>query len=254
MHNHILSLGPFTVHGYGLMIGIGIVAALSLAWRRAEKRSIPQEKVTGLVILVMIAGFLGAKLLFLITELPAVLRDPLPYLGSDGFVVYGGIALGFLAVWLWCRKKQQSLGKWADLLLPGVALAQGFGRIGCFLAGCCYGRPTVSPLGVVFPADSLAPAGVSLLPTQLFSAAGDFLLAVILLRLDRRGGKEGHLMVWYLALYGAGRFILEFFRGDPRGAVGVLSTSQFISLFAVAGAGLLAIWRQKRSETNGTIG
>ncbi len=251
MHNDILSLGPFTVHGYGLMIGIGIVAALCLSWRRAEKRGLPQEGVTSLVILIVIAGFLGAKLLFLITELPAVLRDPLPYLGADGFVVYGGIITGVLAVWLWCRKKGWSMARWTDLLLPGVALAQGFGRIGCFLAGCCYGRPTGSPLGVVFPAGSLAPAGVALLPTQLFSAGGDFLLAMILLLLDRRRGKDGRLLVWYLALYGAGRFILEFFRSDPRGTVGALSTSQFISLFAVAAAGLLALRRGKRSEANG---
>ncbi len=251
MHNDILSLGPFTVHGYGLMIGIGIVAALCLSWRRARKRGLPQDAVTTLVILIAAFGFLGAKLLFLITELPAVLQNPLPYLGADGFVVYGGIISGVLAVWLWCRKKGQSMAKWADLLLPGVALAQGFGRIGCFLAGCCYGRPTDSCLGVVFPAGSLAPAGIPLLPTQLFSAGADFLLALILLLLDRRDGKDGKLLTWYLALYGVGRFILEFFRSDPRGSVGALSTSQFISLFIVAAAGLLALRRGKRSEKNG---
>ena len=252
MHNHILSIGPLTVHGYGLMIGIGIVAALSLAWRRADRRGIPQEKVTTVVLLGLIAGFLGAKLLFLITELPDVLRDPLPYLGSDGFVVYGGILAGVPTLWLWCRKKGERLEIWTDLLLPGVALAQGFGRIGCFLAGCCYGRPTASPIGVIFPADSLAPAGIPLLPTQLFSAAGDFLIALALLRLERRNGKDGELLVWYLLLYGTGRFLLEFFRSDPRGTVGVFSTSQFISLFIVAAGVVLALSRRKRSEAHGT--
>ena len=252
MHNHILSIGPLTVHGYGLMIGIGIVAALSLAWRRADRRGIPQEKVTTVVLLGLIAGFLGAKLLFLITELPDVLRDPLPYLGSDGFVVYGGILAGVPTLWLWCRKKGERLEIWTDLLLPGVALAQGFGRIGCFLAGCCYGRPTASPIGVIFPADSLAPAGIPLLPTQLFSAAGDFLIALALLRLERRNRKDGELLVWYLLLYGTGRFLLEFFRSDPRGTVGVFSTSQFISLFIVAAGIVLALSRRKRSEAHGT--
>ena len=165
MHNDILTLGPLTVHGYGLMIGVGIVAALCLSWRRAKNRGLSQETVTSLFLWVLLFGFLGAKLLFLITELPAVLQNPLSYLGADGFVVYGGIISGVLAVWLWCWKKGQSMAKWADLLLPGVALAQGFGRIGCFLAGCCYGRPTDSCLGVVFPAGSLAPAGIPLLPT-----------------------------------------------------------------------------------------
>ena len=246
MHNHILTLGPFTVHGYGLMIGIGIVAALCLSWHRAKKRAMSQETVTTLFLWVLLFGFLGAKLLFLLTELPRVIQNPLPYLGSDGFVVYGGILAGLLFLWIWSRRTGQPLGKWMDVVLPGVSLAQGFGRIGCFLAGCCYGRPTDSPLGVVFPAGSLAPSGVPLLPTQLFSAAGDFLLAAVLLLLDRRGGKEGHLTVWYLALYGTGRFLLEFLRNDPRVAVGLLSTSQFISLFIIALALVLALRQKKR--------
>ncbi len=246
MHNDILTLGPLTVHGYGLMIGVGIVAALCLSWRRAKNRGLSQETVTSLFLWVLLFGFLGAKLLFLLTELPRVLQNPLPYLGSDGFVVYGGILAGLAVLRVWSRRTGQPLGKWMDVVLPGVSLAQGFGRIGCFLAGCCYGRPTGAPLGVVFPAGSLAPAGIPLLPTQLFFAAGDFLLAAALLLLDRRGGKEGHLTVWYLLLYGTGRFLLEYLRDDPRGAVGPLSTSQFISLFIAALALALALRQRKR--------
>ncbi len=251
MCNDLLTLGPFTVHGYGLMIGLGIVAALTVSWRRADRRGLPQEGVTALAVLLLVAGFLGAKLFFILSCFDQVRPDPLQALGSEGFVVYGGILFGLAAGILWCRKKKQSVGVWADLLLPGIALAQGFGRIGCFLAGCCYGAATRSPLGVVFPAGSLAPAGVPLWPTQLFSAAGDFLLAGILFLLDRRDGRPGHLLPWYLLLYGVGRFLVEFLRDDPRGAVGALSTSQFVSLFIVAGAAALFALRKKGKAPHG---
>lgn len=120
-----------------------------------------------------------------------------------------------------------------DLFMPSVAVAQGFGRIGCFLAGCCYGAETSCALGVVFPAGSLAPSGVSLLPTQLFSAAGDFLLALVLILYARKQRRAGRVGALYLILYGIGRSIIEIFRADFRGEIGIFSTSQFISIFIV---------------------
>ena len=128
--------------------------------------------------------------------------------------------------------------------MPGVAFAQGCGRIGCFLAGCCYGKETSAWYGVTFPADSLAPAGVSLIPTQLISSAGDFLFALILFVLQRRlykknGKTSGAVAGVYLMLYAVGRFLIEFLRNDPRGSVGVLSTSQFIAIFMFAAGAVL---------------
>lgn len=131
-----------------------------------------------------------------------------------------------------------------DLAAPSIALAQGFGRIGCFLAGCCYGRETELWFGVVFPPNPFAPAGVKLLPTQLFSSAGDFVLASVLLWFAKRARHRGDVGALYMLLYGVGRFVLEFFRWDERGSVGALSTSQAISLVIVAGAFLL-FWRNR---------
>ena len=111
-----------------------------------------------------------------------------------------------------------------DLIMPSVAIAQGFGRIGCFLAGCCYGRETQSALGVIFPQGSLAPAGVKLLPTQLFSSVGDFLIAGILIWFSSKSKTKGNTGALYLLLYGIGRFGIEFLRNDERGIVGLLST------------------------------
>ena len=125
--------------------------------------------------------------------------------------------------------------------MPGVALAQGLGRVGCFLAGCCYGRPAGSCWGVVFPAGSMAPAGVRLIPTQLYSAAGDVLLCLTLLIYDRKKHADGGVLALYLTLYSIGRFLIEFLRNDARGSVGVLSASQFIGLFVLSGAVVFAL-------------
>ena len=134
-----------------------------------------------------------------------------------------------------------------DLAAPSIALAQGFGRIGCFLAGCCYGKETTSRFGVVFPQGSLAPSGVKLIPTQLLSSAGDFVITVVLLIFYRKSRHKGDVGALYMLLYGVGRFVLEFFRADDRGAIGVLSTSQLISIVIVAGA-LLLFWNNRRRE------
>lgn len=250
MYNDLFSVGPLTVHTYGLCIGIGIAAALLLIWCRAERRGMDTQDVNRLVLLVLVTGFAGAKLFYLFAHMDEFLSDPLGTLGAEGFVVYGGIVCGLLAAYLFCRKRSLPFSAWADGFIPGVAVAQGFGRIGCFFAGCCFGVPAQGALGVVFPAGSLAPAGVPLVPVQLFSAAGDFLLAALLLLLDRKKPRAGLLTGLYLLLYSIGRFLIEFLRSDPRGAVGALSTSQFIALFTAAAAIVLLISRN-RGKTHG---
>lgn len=252
MYNDLFSVGPFTVHGYGLMIGLGFLCCLLLCAHRAKKRGLSEDAVYSIGILVLVCGFAGSKLLYVLTEWDVFLTDPLSVLGSEGFVVYGGLLAGAFSAWVYILRRHESFRLWGDTIIPGVALAQGFGRIGCFLAGCCYGRPTDSCIGVVFPAGSMAPAGIALLPTQLFSAAGDLLITAVLLLLDRKKHARGMLLVWYLLLYGAGRFIIEFFRDDPRGAVGALSTSQFISLFSLAAAAAVALLIKKRSRNDET--
>lgn len=245
MHNDLFSIGGLTVHGYGLCIGLGIAAALLLIWRRAEERRLDVKTVNTLVLLILAAGFAGAKIFFLFAHWSEFRANPPGVLGSEGFVVYGGIVCGLGAAYLYCRKRSLPFLRWADCFVPGVALAQGFGRIGCFLAGCCFGKPTDSIFGVVFPAGSAAPAGVPLWPVQLFSAAGDLLLAGTLLLLEKKRRGDGLLTGAYLLLYSVGRFLIEFLRADPRGAVGIFSTSQFIALFAAAAAAVILTLRKR---------
>lgn len=237
MYNDLLTIGKITIHSYGVMVAIGIIAAYMLAEYRAKKQGLDHEKVFGLVIWCIVFGFLGSKILYFTTILPQIIEDPSVIIRSlaDGWVVYGGIIGGIIGGLLYCRRYKLQTLKFFDIGLTSVALAQGFGRIGCFLAGCCYGVETHSCVAVTFTHSDFAPNGIPLVPTQLISSALDFLLAIFLILMSRRKkNKPGQCTGLYLICYGIGRFILEFFRGDLiRGNVGKLSTSQFISIFIV---------------------
>ncbi len=242
MHNELLKIGPFTVYGYGLMIAIGIFSAYCLAEYRAKKLGLKDELVFGMTIWAVIGGILGGKILYFITILPKILADPsLLYQDLlEGYVIYGALIGGFLAVILYCRRHDMKVLAYLDLTLPSVALAQGFGRIGCLLAGCCYGRETESAFSITFEHSAYAPNGVALIPTQIISSGLDYLHFIILLIFVKKWKKkDGQVTGLYFMLYSAGRFILEYFRGDlERGSVGVLSTSQFIAIFMfLMGAG-----------------
>jgi len=234
MYNDILKIGSLSIHGYGLMIGIGVIVALVVAAKRAKKSGLDTDFVYGLGLVTLVFGFIGAKLLYCIVEIEPFLNEPMRVLSGSGFVLYGGIIGGILTAMIYCKHKKVDFFAYFDLAPPSVALAQGFGRIGCFLAGCCYGRETDSAIGVMFHNSSIAPNGVKLIPTQLFSSAGDFLIAIVLLLYARKDPKTGKVGALYLVFYSMGRFIIEFFRSDYRGNVGVLSTSQFISLIILA--------------------
>lgn len=230
----LFEIGGFKVYSYGLMIAIGIIAAATLFIRRAKNDGYNEDKLLNLIIITVISGILGGKILFIITEFNNIINDPSILLNfGNGFVIYGAIIGGALGLCLYCRKNKFNSLRLLDFAVPGVALAQGFGRIGCFLAGCCYGRETTLPIGVTFPQESLAPSGVSLLPTQLFSSVFDFILAGILLWYSRKNNKDGRVLALYVIVYSIGRFFVEFLRNDPRGNVGILSTSQFIAIFTL---------------------
>ena len=128
----LFQIGNFHVRGYGFMIGLGFLLALVLGCKRAKKLELKDESVIDIAILAIICGFLGAKILYVIVSFKDFLKDPLAVLGSEGFVVYGGIIAGVLAAWIYCKVKKLVFLEYFDLIMPEVALAQGFGRIGCF--------------------------------------------------------------------------------------------------------------------------
>ncbi|MDO4326210.1 MAG: prolipoprotein diacylglyceryl transferase [bacterium] len=250
MKNDLLTIGSFTIHGYGLMIGIGILAAYGTAVYRARRKGLDADALDGIAVWGVVAGLLGAKLLYYITSIPYILEDPSILLNvADGFVVYGGIIGGIFGGYCYTKRRKLNFVKYVDLVLPSVALAQGFGRIGCLLAGCCYGRETESAFHIIFRESQFAPNNVALIPTQILSSALNFAHFAVLVLVDRKVKKDGVVASLYLIFYSVGRFILEFFRGDlVRGSVGALSTSQFISLFIFAIGLFCLIWSLKKED------
>lgn len=248
MYNDILVLGPITLHGYGLMIAIGIFCALLMFEKRTNAKGLDKNIVYHLGFLSLLSGFIGAKLLYCIIEFETIRDDPWLALSGSGFVVYGGIISGIVSAIIYCKLKHVSFLSYFDLAAPSIALAQGFGRIGCFLAGCCYGRETNSAFGIVFNHSLVAPNGVKLIPTQLLSSAGDFMIAAILLLYARKERKQGRVGALYLLLYSVGRFVIEFFRNDDRGYMGLLSTSQFLSLIVLSFAILMFYMSNKMNR------
>ena len=255
MYNDWLTIGPLTVHGYGVMIAIGILAAFFVAERNARKHGLDADQVDNIILMCLLVGFIFAKITYILTNWNDFLLDPWTYLGADGWVVYGGIIGGILGAWIWCRIKKLPFYDYLNLLFPVVAMAQGFGRIGCFFAGCCYGKQTNGAFGVVFPEGSLAPSGVKLIPTQLISSAGDFILFYLLYNNYNKGEHPDDTAALYLIFYSCGRFLIEFLRGDTiRGFIGPLSTSQFIAIFVfAAGLILLAVNRKNRKTVKENV-
>ena len=249
MFNDWFSIGPLTVHGYGVMIAIGILAASWLATKLCKEYKLDYENIDSFIIFVIVIGYAFSKLTYCLTVFDQFLSDPLSVLGSGGWVVYGGILGGLLAALIWCKWKKWKFMDYFQVLMPCVSLAQGFGRIGCFFAGCCGGAVTDAWYGIQFPATSLAwNTTQKIIPTQLLSSAGDFLIFAFLMYNLKKGKHPEDTGAWYLILYSVGRFLVEFLRGDLiRGGIGPFSTSQFISLFVVV-LGAYMIWNRQRKE------
>lgn len=246
-HFHLFGLSLPT---FGACMLVGMIAAFVLLYFNRKRVPFSEDDLLTMAIYAILGGFLGAKLLYWIVELDQILADPHFLLETltSGFVFYGALILGVAAIWLFTRKRKQPFLAYIDLVMPSFILAQGFGRIGCFCAGCCYGAPSDCALAVVYPAGSSAPAGIPLLPTQLFESAFCILFAAVLVFLFRKQKRNGKTSAWYLIGYGVWRFIIEFFRSDDRGTVGALSTSQFISIFTVL-AGIVLLVLVLRGKT-----
>lgn len=226
-----IHIGPITFHVYGLMIAIGYFLALQLCDVRAGKKGLNKDVVFDIFIGAVVGGLIGTRLVYYLVSIPEILKNPsILWDFSHGYVVYGGILGGILAGMLVCKIRKVRFLPYFDLVMPAVAMAQGFGRIGCWFAGCCYGKETDLPIGFTYHTSQIAPVGVKLMPTQILSSLGDFLIFAILILFAKKQRKDGSVAGLYLVLYGIGRFLIEFLRNDHRGSVGPISTSQFISI------------------------
>jgi phosphatidylglycerol:prolipoprotein diacylglycerol transferase len=260
MYPKIFDFGPITIHTYGLLLALAFIVGIWLASRNARKAGINPDQIWNMGLIVIFAALVGAKLLLFLSDYSYYMQNPreifsLSTLRSGG-VYYGGLLLALAASALYLRKAKLPAWLVADVAAPGIALGQAIGRLGCLSAGCCYGKPTNLPWAITFTNqyayDNVGvPLNVPLHPTQIYESVATFLLFLYLSwRLARRHFK-GQIVLEYLAIYAAVRFIIEFFRDDERGFVlnGLLSTSQLIGLLTFfASTAVYFYLRQRRVE------
>jgi phosphatidylglycerol:prolipoprotein diacylglycerol transferase len=238
MYPRLFELGPITVYTYGVLLAAAYLLGLKFAMVRAKAIGLDAVRVLDLGIYIIISALIGAKLLLLVTDFRSFRADPreLLTLARSGGVFYGGLILAVIVALWYIRRAGLPLWTTCDVFAPGIALGHVVGRFGCFFAGCCYGKPTTLPWGITFTdpfaaANVGTPLGVHLHPTQLYEAGAEGLILLGLLLTEKKGKPYPGRTFWlYILLYAVSRFIIEYFRGDERGTVGIFSTSQFISL------------------------
>ena len=256
MHPILLEAGPVTIYSYGVLLAAAYLLGLWLGVRRANAAGLDGNKVLDLGIWVIIAALVGAKGLLFVVDFEHFTssREEFFSLLRSGGVFYGGLIAASLTCIYQLRKHKLPLWKSGDLFAPGIALGYMVGRLGCFMAGCCFGKPTQVAWAVTFtdPAAAMnvgTPLGVPLHPTQLYESLAGLIILVILLVTERRGTPyEGRTFWRFVLLYGLSRFAIEYFRGDDRGMAGMFSTSQVISLVLVP-LSIVMLWWLRRRQT-----
>lgn len=230
---------------YGLLFAAGALAAWQWFMRRARTLGVPDETAFNLCFYTILAGLLGAKVALIAVDLRLYLEHPELLLGTirAAGVLMGGVIAGGAVFVLYGRRHGLPMLAIADAVVAPVALAQSIGRLGCFAAGCCYGVPIDpdNPFAVTFTDPTAAaqtgvPLHLPLAPTQLIQSANDLVLALVLTVLWRRRLRPGTTVAAYLVLYGLGRGIIEFWRGDVQRGLffgGVVSTSQALSALSI---------------------
>ena len=257
MHPILFELGPLTVYSYGVLLASAYLAGLWLAVRRARAAGLDGNKVMDLLIWVIIAALVGAKALLFVVDFRHFTSSWQEFtsLLRSGGVFYGGLIAAAAVGIYQLRRHKLPLGQSVDLFAPGIALGYMVGRLGCLMAGCCYGKPTTVAWAITFtdPAANFnvgTPLNVPLHPTQIYESLAGLVILVTLLVLEQRARRYPGRTFWtFVFLYAVLRFGIEFFRGDDRGVfLDPLSTSQFISL-VLAPLSMFMLWYLGRPDS-----
>src|SRR2546427_3544102 len=261
MYPELFHIGSFPINTYGVFLALAFLFAILITVKLAGRDNLPREKIYDLSLWMLLASLIGSKVLMFLTE-PEYREHPLQLFSLDflrsGGVFYGGLIGALIAGYFLMRRWKLPWWKTADACAPGIALGNVLGRQGCFSAGCCWGKPTTLPWGVKFTElgheITGVPTGVYLHPTQLYESFSMLIVFFFLLWLHRRRRFSGQVILFYALIYAAVRFVIEFFRADPRGDIfGLttltgLSTSQLIGIVVGVGALVLLIKRWRNAE------
>src|SRR5512132_2343206 len=261
MYPELFRIGSFPINTYGVFLALAFLCAILISVKLAARDGLPREKIYDLCLWMLLASLVGSKLLMLFTE-PEYRDHPLQLISLDflrsGGVFYGGLLGAVLTGYFLMKRYKLPWWKTADACAPGIAVGNFFGRLGCFSAGCCWGKPTTLPWGVKFTElgheITGVPIDVPLHPTQLYESFSMFIVFFFLLWLHKHKRFNGQVILMYALLYSIIRFLIEFVRDDPRGDVlGLtsrtgLSTSQLISIVVGLGALIVLIVRRRRAQ------
>ena len=255
MYPILFQFGHFRIYAYGFFIVVGFMAAAVLAVLKVRRSDIKIsfENAADLLFYTILSGFLGSRILYVLLHFDVFRQDPLLVfkLWEGGLVFYGGLIAGAGVALGYMKWHRLPVWKLADLISPLIALGLSSGRIGCFLAGCCYGKETSLGWAVVFRnPGSLARLNVPLHPTQLYEAASGFALFFFLSWMEKRKSFDGQIFWLFLFLYSITRFFVEIFRGDPRGFLfaDILSTSQAIGILVAIFSLVMLSYRKERGR------
>ena len=260
MHPVLFRLGPITIYTYGVLVAAGVLLGLWYGRRQASRAGLDPDKVWNLGIYMVLAALVLAKVWLVFSSWDYYVAHPQEIFSiatfQSGGTFYGGVVGAILAIALYTHFQKVSILSVLDTFAAALPLGHAIGRLGCFAAGCCYGKPTSLPWGATFTdrtAELLAgtPLGVRLHPTQLYEAAAEFLNFVFLIWLGGRQRFKGQMLGAYFLLYGIERGTIEFFRGDPGRTMmlhNALSLMQLASIaFILVGA--FFWWRGPRSNS-----
>lgn len=258
MHPYLFKIGIFSIYTYGFFVAIGFLAGILLARIEAKRLGRNIEKIMDLAFYVLIAAIIGSRCFYILTTPEVFIEDPWEIfrIWNGGLVFYGGFLAALVTGIFYLKKNRMPLWQTADIMAPSLAAGQFLGRLGCFSAGCCYGKHSDLPWAVVFTnSNSLAPLGISLHPTQLYHAAGNLLIFAFLWLYRKRKKFDGQLFWFYVLIYGAVRSFVEIFRGDSRGLTlfDKFSVSQTIGMtMAVIALVMLVVLGKKADKVVGT--
>mgnify|MGYP006273509759 CR=1 FL=1 len=257
-----VEIGPIAIRWYGVFVALGFLAGLFFVQRRAARSGFGGERAGNLVLLGLLGGLVGARLFYVLTNWAYFRAAPMEILRVDhgGLVFYGGLIGGTLTLVVACLVLRIPMGRLADLFIPGLPLGHAFGRVGCFLNGCCFGRVCDAPWGMRYGAGSQAAVAqyhqgllaeatntpLPVFPVQLLAAGANVAIFAFLLWIERRLRFRGQLLAVYLIVYGVYRFLHEFLRGDYL-EPGLFTPAQEVS-FVMVPVGVALFYLARRTQ------
>ena len=242
MHPDLFSIGPLTLHTYGLFVALGFMAGILVTIKLGKSAGISSNSVMDMGFIIILSGLIGSRLVYIIIDFSHYISHPLDIfkIWEGGLVFSGGLVAVIIMMLFYVKHHGYNIWTIGDLWAPGAAIGQAIGRIGCFFAGCCYGKPTDVPWGVKFSnPESITPLhNVPIHPTQLYSSLSSLIIFIILIILHSKKKFKGQVFLWFLILHSTARLFLERFRGDPRGMILTenLTMTQFIAFIILIGA------------------